>query len=239
MARKARKSSGKQGRAWRWRLVALLLLVALAAGGWQWWEYVHWAPSRQAYPVQGVLVGEEDGEVNFHGLRAIGADFAYLEASRGAEGRDPSFSRNLAQIADSGLQVGAVHRYDPCVGAETQAANFVIIVPRDQALLPPAIELDATAEGCESQVSDPEVESELTTFLNQVEGHVGKHALLKISPRFEDRYRIARRIERDLWLQGDRFQPDYAGRPWMLWTANSQLHTDAKSGGVRWVVLQP
>ena len=41
--------------------------------------------------------------------------------------------------------------------------------------------------------------------------------------RFEQRYGIAARIDRNLWLTGDRFQPDYAGRPWTLWTANSTL----------------
>ena len=225
--------------AWKWRILAFLVLVAAGVGAWQWWELVHWAPPRAAYPVQGVLVGDQDGDVNFHGLRAIGADFAYLEASSGADSRDPAFARNLAGIAGSGLQYGVVHRYDPCVRAEKQAANFVTIVPRDETLLPPAIELDETAEDCEAPVSDPEVESELTTFLNQVEGHVGKHALLKVSPAFEAKYRIAARLERELWLTGDRFQPDYGGRPWMLWTANAQLHTEANSGGIRWVVVQP
>jgi lysozyme len=72
-----------------------------------------------------------------------------------------------------------------------------------------------------------------------VEGHVGQPAVLKVSPGFEERYHIAGRIERNLWLTRDWWQPDYAGRPWTLWTANAALRTEAGEEPVRWVVLQP
>ena len=224
---------------WRMRIVALVLLAALGAGGWAWWQAQHWAPPREDFPVQGALIGAADGAADFKALRAIGAQFAYLEASAGGAGRDSQFAANLTRVRDSGLRFGAVHAYDPCIPAERQAANFVTTVPRDETLLPPAIALDKLADDCAGPVSEAAVESELTTFLNQVEGHVGQPAVLKISPGFEERYRIAGRIERNLWLTRDWWQPDYAGRPWTLWTANAALRTEAGDEPVRWVVLQP
>ena len=47
------------------------------------------------------------------------------------------------------------------------------------------------------------------------------------------------RVERNLWLERDWFQPDYAGRPWTLWTANAALRTAAGPEPVQWVVIQP
>lgn len=229
----------KRAVSWRTRGVAVVALLAIGAGGWTWWQWQHWTPPRDQFPSQGVLVGARDGAANFKGLRAVGAQFAYLEASRGGSARDPAFAANLQRVRDSGLPFGAAHAYDPCVPAERQAANFVTTVPRDEMLLPPAVSLDQLADDCADPVSEAAVESELTTFLNQVEGHVGKPAVLKISPRFEERYHIAGRIERNLWLEGDYWQPDYAGRPWTLWTANSALRTEAGEEPVRWVVLQP
>lgn len=223
----------------RWRVLAALLLAGLALIGWGWWHLIHWTPLRSEYPAQGVMVGADDGRASFLAFRAIGADFAYLEASRGAKGRDPTFARNLEAVRSSGMKFGAVHHYDPCVAADLQAANFVTVVPRDDSLLPPAIELDETAQNCGHPVSDAAVESELTTFLNQVEGHAGQPALLKVSQRFEDRYHLVSRIERGLWLERDRFEPEYAGRPWTLWTANSALRSEASGHPVRWVVVQP
>jgi lysozyme len=229
----------KRAFSWRTRIAALAGLIALGAGGWLWWRAQHWAPPRDQFPVQGVLIGATDGNADFKALRAIGANFAYLEASEGASARDSRFAANLQRVRDSGLRYGAVHAYDPCVPAERQAANFVTTVPRDETLLPPAIALDKLAEDCPDPVSEAAVESELTTFLNQVEGHVGQTAVLKLSPRFEQRYRIAPRLERNLWLTRDWWQPDYAGRPWTLWTANGALRTEAGDAPVRWVVVQP
>jgi lysozyme len=229
----------KRAISWRTRIVALLTLVLAGAGVWLWWEGRHWTPPRGGFPQQGVLVGARDGDANFAALGAIGADFAYLEASDGASARDAAFAANLRRVRVAGLPFGVVHAYDPCVAAERQAANFLTIVPRDEALLPPAIALERLAIDCGDPVSEAAVESELTTFLNQVEGHVGKPAVLKISPAFEARYHLAARIERNLWLERDWLEPEYAGRPWTLWTANSSLRTAASDLPLRWVVLRP
>ena len=150
----------------------------------------------------------------------------------------PPFSVIWKAARDAGLQVGAVHRYDPCQPADKQAGNFVTVVPRDAGLLPPVVELDRTGDQCPMKVRDASIESELTTFLNQVESHTGKPAILKVSARFEDRYAIASRIDRNLWLVRSRFQPDYGGRPWTLWTANSAYDSDVGEP-LRWVVVQP
>ncbi|MDE8650305.1 glycoside hydrolase family 25 protein [Novosphingobium album (ex Liu et al. 2023)] len=221
------------------RLFAALLLVALIGGGWAWWDMHHWLPDRARFPVQGVEIGAADGEIDWHTVKGIGADFAYVDASASAFARDPRFVRNFAQARAAGLQAGAVHRYDPCQPADRQAANFVTTVPRDKALLPPVVELDMLADECPVKVGDAMVESELMTFLNQVETHTGKPVILKISQQFEARYAIANRIDRNLWLVRDRFQPDYAGRPWTLWTANSRLANEIADDGLRWVVVQP
>ncbi len=223
----------------RLRLVGAAVLVALLGGGYGWWHLRHWVPPRSAFPVQGVEVSADDGDIDWKAVKAIGADFAYVSASASAFARDPNFSRNLDDARAAKLQVGAVHRYDPCQPAERQAANFVTLVPRDSSLLPPAVDLDKDASDCPVKVSDAKLESELMTFLNQVEAHTGKPALLKISRGFERHYHVAAAIDRNLWVTGDRFQPDYAGRPWTMWTANQALDNEAGEQAMRWVVVQP
>lgn len=223
----------------RLRLIGVVLLALIIGSGWGWWHLSQWAPPRAAFPVQGAEIGGEDGPVDWVALKAVGADFVYLDASASAFARDPKFVENLEGAKAAGLQWGAVHRYDPCQPADKQSANFVTVVPRDPAMLPAAVWLDQLGEDCPIKVSDAAVESELTTFLNQIETHTGKAAVLKVSRGFERRYQIAARIDRNVWLEKLRFQPDYAGRPWAMWTANDRLSTAALEGGVRWVVVQP
>ena len=223
---------------WRWRILATLLLLVLAATAAGWWYALRWMPLRAEFAVQGMITGEAEGPVSLSPLRQARADFVYLEASGGGDGRDASFGRNLAVLAGSGIPHGAVHIYDPCVDADRQAANFVTIVPRDAGQLPPAIALSKLASECGDAIVEAGLESELTTFINQIEGHTGQPVVLKVSPAFEARYGIAARIERNLWLEQDYLQPDYAGRPWTLWTANRSLRNPANGETMRWVVLR-
>jgi len=227
-----RKSIG-----WRARALGALLLAALLAGGWLWWRMQHWTPGEGEYPDQGAEVSAGDGSVRFESLKALGARFVYLDASSGSR-RDPAFAENLTAAREAGLQVGAVHRFDPCIMADGQSANFVVLVPRGADLLPPAIALDETADECAAPVGDAEVESELMTLINQVEAHSGKTVILQVSEAFENRYGLAGRIERNLWVVGTWREPTYAGRPWLMWTANEAVDTEAAEEPLRWVVMR-
>ena len=228
---------GKRSR-WRLRLAAVALLLVLCGLVAGWWYMRHWVPSRKTWAVQGAQVSAVDGPVDWTALKTIGADFVYLDATASAFARDPAFVKNLDDARAANLQAGAVHLYDPCQPADRQATNFVTVVPRDAKLLPPAVELDRLADDCPMKVSDAAVESELMTFLNQVESHAGKPVILKLTARFEKRYHLAKTLNRNLWLVRDRFEPDYAGRPWTMWTANGQLQTEADDKPIRWVVVQ-
>lgn len=229
----------KPGISWRVRIAALVVLIAAGAGAWLWWDTQHWAPADSAYPDQGVLISGMDGGVNFQTLNALGARFAYIRASDGAQGEQRGFTRFSAAADKAGLQHGAVHSYDPCIAADGQSANFVRMVPRDAALLPPVIELARMADDCGERVSDASVESELMTLINQIETHAGSPVILKITPEFEERYGLARQIERNIWLSRTRFEPDYGGRPWLLWSANEALRSQASEEPVEWVVMRP
>ena len=232
----ARRAAGSQAIL---RTLAALALVVLVGFGWGWWWFHHWRPARAAFPSQGVEIGADDGAIDWAALAADGADFVYLDASAGAFAREPGFTDRLEAARTAQLQIGAVHRYDPCQPADPQASNFVSLVPRDGTLLPPAVDLSKLADECPVAVSDAAVESELMTFINQIETHTGRAALLKPSAAFERRYHVAAKFDRNLWLSRDLLQPDYAGRPWTLWTANSALLGPAGTPPLRWIVVQP
>jgi lysozyme len=223
----------------RRRLAAAFLLIVLVAGGFGWWQARTWRPDRTAYPVQGAWLNVHDGAVDWALLKAGGADFVYLTASEGAGRRDEAFGTSLDAAREHKLQVGAVHVYDLCAPADAQAANFVTTVPRDPALLPPAITLDIDSRSCLQPPTDSAMASELTTFLNQIEKHAGRPAILMLSRGIDSRYHLSAMIDRNIWVSQDFVEPGYAGRPWVMWTATGRLRLNALDGPVRWVVVQP
>ncbi len=235
MARKRKSNS----RRWWLYAIAAMVLAGLAGAIWYWWDIQRWVPDENTYPDQGVSVSHNSGLVGFETVRALGGKFAYVEASAGATSIDPQFVRNLAAARAAGLKVGAVHRFDPCATADRQSANFVTMVSRDKALLPTAIALQKFPDSCPDKVSKAAMESELMTLINQIEMHVGKPVILKVSKPFEEQFGVSTLIERDLWLSRDRFVPRYTGRPWLLWSANRALDSEAAEQPLEWVVVQP
>ncbi|MFO6448112.1 glycoside hydrolase family 25 protein [Erythrobacter sp. NE805] len=237
---RARAKSRGAPRRWLLRLTALVVLFGLAFAAWLWWDMRSWRPDPAQYPEQGAFVPAGGGEVRFATLKAVGAQFVYLPLALGDAGAEApgGFADRFVRARAAGLRVGVVLEFDPCTGADAQSGMFAQMVPRDPDLLPPAIGLAALADGCAPKVSDAAVESELMTLINQVETHAGKPVILKLSRGFQERHNTATTLVRDLWLSRDRARPDYAGRPWLLWSANGARVTEASAEPVEWVVVQ-
>lgn len=199
---------------------------------------ISWAPARDQYPVQGISVDAGHGNITWHVAGATGVDFAYVRATNGAEDRDPAFATNINGASDAGIRYGAMHEYTLCRLATDQATNFVTTVPRGDNMLPPAIRL-AFDNGCNDRPGRALVLSELNTFLNQVEGHSNKPAIIVISKDFEEDYAISSAINRTFWLEGNFFPPDYATKPWVMWRASDMRRISGIDGPVNWNVVRP
>lgn len=215
-------------------MTVVALLIALFA----WRLVTGWTPSRNQYPIQGIAIGAANGAVDWPAVAAQGVNFAYVEATSGTDIRDPQFADNIDRAAKAGLRVGAVHKFDLCRLASDQATLFITTVPRSVEALPTVVTF-AFAPGCKDRPARTLVLSEISTFLNLVETHSGKPVILKIAADFEALYRLSDAIDRTFWLVGDIFPPNYAARPWVMWTANQRHRITGISGPVDWVVVRP
>lgn len=218
------------------RLIAVLVAVLLAVFV-LWRIIVGWAPSRDDFPVQGIVVDAENGQPEWARLAATGVDFAYLTATKGDKIRDPRFAANLEGVRDAGIRYGALHVFDICRLASDQATLFITTVPRSPTALPEAVALDFS-QSCSSKPDRALVLSEIATFLSQIEAHTGIPAVLLISPDFEAHYRISGAVNRNVWLTRTWLLPDYAAKPWVMWTANPARSVDGIDGRVPWVVVR-
>jgi lysozyme len=71
-----------------------------------------------------------------------------------------------------------------------------------------------------------------------VEAHLGKPAILKLSQEFEEHYRLTTAIDRNVWLEKTWLLPDYAARPWVMWTANLSRRVEGVDQTVEWAVVR-
>jgi lysozyme len=217
-------------------LIVLAVVAAVVIGGGS-WLMRNWAPDRARYPMQGLTVSAASGEIHWPSVKTAGPDFAYLLASIGSARRDPAFTTNLAGVKAANMGYGAIHRYALCTNATAQATTFIATVPRDADMLPPVVTLD-NLEGCAPPSRD-KLLAELNIFLNQIETHSSKPAILRVSREVEQAYDLSADINRTLWLEGDFFAPDYATRPWVMWSASTWRRVPGIEGPVEWDVVRP
>lgn len=226
----------ESSRRWLGRAIAALVTLAVAAGLILWWAS-RWAPPREDYPIQGVTLSAANGDVPWGTVKAAGADFAYIGATKGADGVDPAYERNLAAADEANIPTGPVHHFSLCNLAAAQAENFIRHVPRRAEALPTAVWLDFD-DDCAERPTRALLLSELATFLAQIEAHMGKQSLIAPSAAFENEYHVTGAIARTIWLRRNFFAPGYGAHPWAMWQANDYLRINGIDGTVGWNVVQ-
>lgn len=203
-----------------------------------WWFVTGWHPSRTYYLFQGIDVSESEGAIRWPTIAAGGADFAYVRATTGADGRDSRFAANWVDVHAAGMRRGALHVWSFCKPAADQANNFNTTVPRVEDALPAAVLIDVSP-GCDARPDRAVLIAEITRFVSMVEAHTGTPMLLKIAAPVEAEYSLSAGIQRPLWSMRNFVRPDYATRPWRMWQASDMRHIDGVDGPVRWNVVAP
>lgn len=212
-----------------------LLIAALALAASLWLFARDWRPSVSDYQFQGLDVAEANGVVDWTAVKAAGADFAYLRATKGGD-RDAQFEANWKGVADAGMRRGAIHAWSLCRLAADQANNFNTTVPVADDALPPAVEIDFV-DGCNDRPGREVVLEELRRFIVMVEQHTQRPVLLLVSKRFEANYQVTAALDRPVWSAQNFFPPDYAARPWRMWRASDMRRIDGVDGPVNWDVV--
>ncbi len=212
--------------------VALAVLAIGAAVAWRW--SLGWHPAPTRFAVQGLTVSAADGAVDWPMVRAQGADFAFVTASTGTR-RDAAFEANWNGAHDAGLRHGALHVFSLCEPTADQVTAYLTTVPRAADALPAALALDFAAD-CTTRPTRAQVMTAIRGFLGPAEYHDGRPMMLRISPAFEDEYRISQAIVRPLWATRRFLEPDYLARPWRMWQANPARRVEGVVRPVAWSV---
>ncbi len=221
----------------RWTKIIIGVAVALILTGLAAWLYLpHWHPSDTRYPQQGIDVSHHQGAIDWDKVAATGeVDFAYIKATEGGDHVDRLFKTNWDGAAAVGIARGAYHFFTLCRSGKEQAANFVRTVPADPSALPPVVDLEYMGN-CSQRPKIVNLHKELADFLDIVEAHSGKPALLYLTQEFDEAYAVSARVNRPLWLRSIVLKPSFGARPWAIWQVSQFRQINGIKGGVDWNV---
>lgn len=214
-------------------LIILLLLAGLALGLWV--LAGRWTPSRSEFPVQGIDVSHHQGAIDWPALPAQGVDFAYIKATEGGDHRDRLFAVNWAGARAAGIPRGAYHFFTLCRPGADQAANIIATVPREDDMLPIAIDLEYMGN-CGRRPTREELHAELAILIRLVEAHYGQPVLLYLTREFDETYQVSATVPRPLWLRRLAIEPNWTARPWTIWQVSNSRRLRGIDGRVDWNV---
>lgn len=215
-----------------WGLASLVLVCFIAAGGYLYFRA--FSPDRGKYPVRGIDVSHHQGLIDWRRVAADDVAFAVIKATEGGDHVDDAFYTNLREARAAGLAVGAYHFFTFCRPGADQAKNFISVVPHDQPLLPPVVDIEFGGN-CPQRPTPEQLSAELAAFLAPVEAAFGKPAIVYLTDEAEQAY-AGRIPARPLWLRSLLLQPDRGD--WIYWQYHNKGRVDGINGDVDLNVLQ-
>ncbi len=148
--------------------------------------------SHEADPAQwevfGVDVSSYQGSVDWTALAGQGVDFAFIKATEGSILQDRQFAANWAGAAAAGVRAGAYHFLSYDSPGETQADNFIAMVPATEGALPPVVDIEFYGEYLETPPEKEHVRAILDPLLERLEEHYGVKPILYVTYRSYYRY---------------------------------------------------
>lgn len=197
--------------------------------------YFHtYSPNRGEYPVRGIDVSHHQGKIDWRRVAADDVAFAVIKATEGGDHVDNAFAGNLREARAAGLAVGAYHFFTFCRPGADQARNFISVVPHDQPLLPPVVDIEFGGN-CPQRLSAEQLNTELRDFLGPVEAAFGKPAIIYLTDEAEAAY-AGQIAARPLWLRSLLMEPDR--RDWIYWQYHNSGRVDGIEGDVDLNVLK-
>ena len=192
--------------------------------------------SASKYPVRGVDVSTYQGEIDWPVLAEQNIQFAFIKATEGSGFVDPHFEKNYANAINTDLKIGAYHFFSFDSPGETQADNYISVVPLNNDTLPPVIDVEFYGDKANNLPDKDEVVKELSDFMNNVENHYGKKPIIYATNKSYSLYIAGNFDEYDIWIRNIISHPSLTGnRNWTFWQYSNREILNGYSGEEKYI----
>ena len=207
--------------------VIVLLVVGAATAGGGYLFYMTFRLTKDVFPVHGLDVSHHQGEIDWDAVASAGPAFVFMKATEGGDFRDTRFQENWQEATRVGIPRGAYHFFTLCRPGIDQARNFIDAVPSDPTALPPVVDLEFVGN-CADRPDPADFLTELRTYLDAVERHYGRQAMIYTNAEFYRHYLEGEVEDRLYWIVGLVLQPGFREAGWTVW----QYHHHARWPGI-------
>lgn len=184
------------------------------------------------YTTCGVDVSEYQGKIDWDTLHRENVTFAFIKATEGSSYVDPYFSDNWISAHDSGIIPGAYHFFSFDSKAETQAENFISVVPCAENSLPPVIDIEFYGKYRRAHPPNRDlVISELKYLLDCFESTYGKKPIIYATVSTYREYISGHFDDYPLWIRSVYVPaPFFVGNRWIFWQYSDKAKLSGYSG---------
>ena len=173
------------------------------------------------YPVHGIDVSKYQRDIDWQEVRRAGVAFAFIKATEGGDRLDSRFHDHTAGARAAGIPTAPYHFYYFCTPARDQALWYIANVPRSAVRLPPVLDMEWNAKSptCKLRPDPATVRSEMRIWLDLVERHFGRKAIIYTTVDFHRENIDGHFRDHQFWLRSVAGHPEkvYPGNPWTFW----------------------
>jgi len=148
-------------------------------------------PRPAGYPVGGIDVSAFQSSIDWGGVAANGARFAYIRASEQTDIPDATFATNYAGAKANGLYAGAYHRARPSLSDGKTQADFLVDnsgFVADGRTFPPMLDIEwprtAWAEPDCYGLTPTQMSTWIHDFVTEVATRIGRPAMIYTNPNW-------------------------------------------------------
>lgn len=214
MSRRYQSSAVPYIKRWIALIIVIVLLGLLGLGAYKVWNFYRAVngdippqlPAAEDYPVRGVDVSYYQGEIDWNVLSEDDhAMFAFIKATEGSNHQDECFAENWNNARAAGVYVGAYHFVSFESSGETQADNFISLVPKQANSLPPVLDLELYDENIVP--TKEEVKAILDPMIEKLEAHYGVKPIIYTSSNLYVKYLLGSYWGYDIWMSNTSCEP--------------------------------
>lgn len=222
-------------------LIILILSAALICGGLTTWlfyngELLFNNPSTEKYPVRGIDVSAHQGVIDWKIISTQGINFAFIKATEGGAFKDKYFTQNFEQARQNGIKAGAYHFLSYDSNGESQAENFISLVPRAEGMLPPAVDVEFYGGYDKNPVPREKAGEILNGILSRLEEYYGQKPIIYATKKSYELYIKDGYTDYPIWIR-DVFKkpalPD--GRRWTFWQYTNRMKLKGYNGKEKFI----